>query len=72
MNFGIDRSGEEKLLSDSIKSFSSVGQGFETAVSDAVDAAALIKDNTKDISDLHSSIDGIKVSVPEYTEVLRR
>lgn len=69
LDFGIDRSGEEKLLSESVRAFSSVGQGFETAVSDVVDAAALIKDNTKDISDLYSSIDGIKVSVPEYTEV---
>ena len=69
VDFGIDRSGEEKLLSDSIKAFSSVGQGFETAVSDAVDAADLIRENTKNISEMYSSIDSIKVSVPEYTEV---
>lgn len=69
VDFSIDRSSEEKLRAESMKAFSQVGDGFEKAVSDAVDAAVLIKESTKDFSDRYSSVDAIKVSVPEYTEV---
>lgn len=69
VDFGIDRTGEEKLRAESLAAFSSVGDNFEKAVADAVDAAATIKENNRDIAKLYEGIDGIKVSVPEYEDV---
>ena len=69
VDFGIDRTGEEKLRAESLAAFSSVGDNFKKAVADAVDAAATIKENNRDIAKLYEGIDGIKVSVPEYEDV---
>ena len=69
VDFGIDRTGEERLRAESLAAFSSVGDGFGKAVTDAVDAAETIKENNRDIARLYEGIDGIKVSVPEYEDV---
>ena len=69
VDFGIDRTSEQRLRAESLVAFSSVGDNFGKAVADAVDAAATIKENNRDIAKLYEGIDGIKVSVPEYEDV---
>lgn len=69
VSFNIDRAGEDALREKAINSFKGVGENFEKAIDDAVKTAGVIKENTKEITNLYSAVDGIKVSKPEYEEI---
>lgn len=69
VSFNIDRAGEDALREKALSSFKGVGENFEKAIDDAVKTAGVIKENTKEITNLYSTIDGIKVSKPEYEEI---
>ena len=69
IDLGIDRTAEENLKAKADESFASIGNGFSKAITDAIDAAAVIKENNKAIADLYDGIESINVAAPDYTEI---
>ena len=69
IDLGIDRTSENNLKAKADESFSNIGAGFSKAVTDAIDAAATIKENNKAISDLYDGIEGITVASSDYQEL---
>ncbi len=70
IDFGIDRTAENNLKTKADNSFSNIGTGFTKAITDAIDAAALMKENNKAISNLYDGIESINVASPDYTEAI--
>lgn len=69
VDFNIDRNGERNLKAEASASFSNIGSGFQKAITDAIDAAQTISDNSKAISDLYANIEGITEFNPQYEEL---
>ena len=69
IDLGIDRTSENNLKAKADESFASIGTGFSKAITDAIDAAATIKENNKAIADLYDGIESINVAAPDYTEI---
>ena len=69
IDLGIDRTSENSLKAKADESFANIGTGFSKAITDAIDAAATIKENNKAISDLYDGIESINVASPDYKEL---